>query len=114
MKVVFISGAYTADTSWLVTQNIRAAEVAGLEVARLGAMPLIPHSNTGHFDGELTGTFWLKGCIELLKRSDAVYIFNLRDLIYSSGTKGEVFEAEKRKIPVFYEKSTLAEWLAKG
>lgn len=113
-KVVFVSGAFTADTPWLVTQNVRAAEVAGLDVARLGAMPLIPHSNTANFDGELTGTFWIKGYLELLRRCDAVYVFNLRDLIYSKGTKGEVAEAEKLKIPVFYQKATLAEWLSKG
>ncbi len=52
MKIIYIAGPYRAPTAWRIAENVRAAERVGLEVARAGAMPLIPHANTAHFQGE--------------------------------------------------------------
>jgi nucleoside 2-deoxyribosyltransferase len=111
VKVVYIAGAFRAPTTWAVQQNVRAAEEAGLEVAKLGAMPLIPHANTAHFDGLLTEDFWLEGTAALLRRCDAVYVFNREHLDTSSGTRYEVLLAIARAIPVFKDLVTLGAWL---
>ena len=67
MKVIYIAGPFRGDTSWQIECNVRDAEALGLEVARAGAMPLIPHANTRFFDGELTDDFWLRGTLALLR-----------------------------------------------
>lgn len=99
MKVVYIAGPFRGETSWEVAENVRAAERVGLEVARLGYMPLTPHANTAHFDGCLPDAFWLEGTLELLRRCDAVVL--VPGWERSRGTKAEIREAEARKIPVF-------------
>ncbi len=71
MKVVYVAGPYRALTPWQVECNVREVERWGLEIAKLGAMPLMPHANTRFFNGLLTSEFWLEGTLELLKRCDA-------------------------------------------
>jgi len=73
-KRVYIASPFTAETHWQVTQNIRRAEAAGLEVAKLGAVPVIPHSMYGSFDGELNCVFWLDTTIALLCVCDAILL----------------------------------------
>lgn len=111
MKLVFISGAFRARTAWDITENVRAAERAGLEVAKAGAMPIIPHANTAHFHGQLTDEFWLAGTMELLKRSDAIYVFDVRHLTSSTGTRSEVSAAKTLGLPVFKDIARLREWV---
>lgn len=102
MIVVYVAGKFRGPTAWDVAQNVRAAEVAGMEVARLGAMPLIPHANTAHFDGTMTAEFWLAGTAELLRRSDALYVFHPEHARESEGTRAEVALAEELHIPAFF------------
>ena len=105
MKVVYIAGPFRAPTAWGIAENIRQAERLGLEVAKLGLMPLIPHANTAHFHGELPDEFFLDGTMELLRRSDAVML--LPDWERSSGARAEVAEAERIRIPVFKDLDAL-------
>lgn len=115
MKVIYIAGAFRAPTAWGIAQNVRAAEAAGLDVARLGAMPLIPHANTAHFHGELSDEFWLAGTLELLSRCDAVFVFNwTAHAERSVGTRGEIAEAAQLGLPVFRSLSDLEGWLKEG
>ena len=93
MKVVYIAGKFRGPTAWDIAENVRAAERAGLEVAKLGAMPLIPHANTAHFHGQCTDEFWIEGTLELLERSDAIWVFNREHYTSSEGTQGEVRRA---------------------
>jgi hypothetical protein len=109
MKVVYIAGPFRAADAWAVENNIRRAEVLGFQVATLGAMPLIPHTNTRFFDGTLTGQFWLDGTMELLRRCDAVLTTD--DWERSVGARGEVAEAARRHLPVFHTPSDLSDWL---
>ncbi len=99
MRVVYIAGPFRAPTSWGVAQNVRAAEVVGLLVANAGAMPLIPHANTAHFDGEATGQFWLDGTMELMRRCDAVVL--VPGWEGSVGACAEKAEADRLGLPVF-------------
>ena len=99
MKVIYIAGPCRGENAWVVEQNIRRAEQVGFEVAQLGAMPLIPHTNTRFFDGTLTGEFWLEGTMELLRRCDAVVFCNGWD--FSNGSLAERAEAEQLRLSCF-------------
>jgi len=112
MKVVYIAGAFRGRTAWDIAENVRAAERAGLAIARLGAMPLIPHANTAHFHGEGDDAFWLAGTLELMRRCDAVYVYNPAHLDTSEGTRTEFLTAMAAKIPVFRDFETLKIWLS--
>jgi hypothetical protein len=114
MKIVYIIGQFRGKTHWQVYQNVQNAERLGLEVAKLGAMPLIPHTNTGNFDGLLTDEFWIEGTKELLHRSDAAITVEAIGLDWrkSTGSVGEVEDMEEvLKRPVFHSLADLALWL---
>jgi hypothetical protein len=99
MKVVYVAGKYRGANRWEVEDNVHAAEHVGIEVARLGAMPLIPQANTRNFDGTLDDDFWLNGTLELMERCDAVMLVkNWRE---SAGARAEVARAEYIDLPVF-------------
>lgn len=111
MKVVYVAGPYRAPTHWGVVQNIRRAEEVGLEVAKLGVMPCVPHLASGSFGGEMPEEFWLEGTMDLLRRCDAVVLVpGWRE---SRGTLDELCEAGALKIPVFYSPATLGRWLGR-
>lgn len=109
MKVVYVAGPFTGATAWDIERNVRAAEVAGLDVARLGAMPLIPHANTRFFHGQLTAAFWYEGTLALLERCDAMLV--LPGWKRSSGTLEEMRLCETHGIPYFHTLVNLGVWL---
>ncbi len=115
MKVVYVAGPFRGPTAWAIESNIRRAEEVGLEVARLGAMPIIPHSNTRYFHGEGEDQFWLDGTMELLRRCDAIVLCPGWER--SSGSRGEKAEAERLGFPAFewpVDRELLAAWIAGG
>ncbi len=67
MRLVYIVGPYRAATAWEVEQNIRRAEEVGLEIARMGAMPVVPHTLTRFYGGECPEDFWLLGTFMLMR-----------------------------------------------
>lgn len=101
MKVVYVAGKFRAKTAWGVAENVRAAERVGYEVAAAGAMPLIPHANTAHFDGTMTAEFWLEGTMELLRRCDAVVM--VPGWRTSQGAMAEFLHAQELQLPVFQD-----------
>jgi hypothetical protein len=105
--LIYIAGPYRAPTTWEIDRNIVAARELGAHVARMGAYPVIPHSNTAHFDGLAPDELWLDGTLELLRRCDAVAL--VEGWGRSSGARGEVREADRRGIPIFreHERETL-------
>ncbi len=111
MKIVYIAGPFRGKTTWQVEQNVRHAETVGLEVARMGAMPMIPHTNTRFFDGELPDEFWLKGTLALLERCDAIVMVGQWQL--STGAMGELTWATEHNLPHFYEHhmDALSAWI---
>lgn len=74
MILVYIAGPFSAQTREGVELNIQLAVRVGLDVARLGAFPVIPHANTAHPDFEQLQpySFWIDGTVELLRRCDVV------------------------------------------
>lgn len=99
MKVVYIAGKFRGPTAWDVAENVREAERWALKVAHCGGMPLCPHANTAHFDGQLDDSFWLNGTLELLKRCDgAVFIPGWTE---SRGACAEHAYAERNRIEIW-------------
>ena len=109
MKVIYIVAKFRGPDAWAVEENIRKAERVGFDVACYGMSPLIPHTNTRFFNGTLTEQFWLDATMALLRKCDAVITHpNWTD---SEGGKAEVKEALRLGIPVFYEITSLVDWL---
>ena len=110
MKIVYIAGKFRGANAWEVHKNVQEALKVGFDVACLGAMPLIPHSNTQPFDGTLSDVFWLDGTLEILRRCDAV--MTVGNWINSTGAKAEVEQAKKLGIQVFHDLDKLRGWLS--
>ena len=73
MKVGYISGPYRDRRGvYYIRQNICAAEKAAIELWRAGFAVICPHKNTALFDGAAPDEVWLKGDLELIRRSDFV------------------------------------------
>lgn len=102
MKVIYIAGPYTAPCNWQIQENINRAMAAGKLVADMGAMPLIPHSNTPLvFCGLKDPKFWYDGTMELMRRSDAILL--IEGWEDSTGSCNERTEAVNRNVPVFFK-----------
>lgn len=108
-KVIFVGGPFRGKSAWEVEQNIRRAEALALEVWKLGAVAICPHTNTRFFDKELPDEVFLDGIIEILKRCDAMVL--TEDWERSTGARNEVRECGLNNIPVFVGRKELARWL---
>jgi len=110
MKIIYVAGRLTGANNFEITRNVRAAEEIGMVVAELGAMPLIPHANTGlTFFGTLDAEFWYAGTLELLRRCDAAVL--VPGWEESKGSRAEVEEAKRLGIPAFERVEELKAWL---
>ena len=109
IRLVYVAGPYSATNAYAVQHNINKAWEMGCHVADLGAFPVIPHTNTMHMDGIQPYKFWAEGTMQLMTHCDAVLI--LDGYIDSRGTKAEIKEAERLKIPIFYNLEDLELWL---
>ena len=109
MKVVYIAAPFTGATAWDIEQNVRRAEVAALEVANAGAMPLCPHANTRFFHGQCTAEFWYAGTMELLRRCDAIYVVG--EWQDSKGCLAELSEARRLGLPVLHTLNAVLDWV---
>ena len=108
-QLVYVAGPYRADTPWKIEQNIRKAEALGLEVARMGSVPIIPHSMYRFFQDSLPDEFWLAATLEILDQCDALIL--VEGWPYSEGSKAEKESAERKDIPVFHKLVDLHRWL---
>jgi hypothetical protein len=92
-------------------QKIARAVALGLDVAKLGAYPVIPHSNTAHpfFEDVQPYQFWIDGTAAMLRACHAV-IFT-PDWQTSGGARGENEIAIDACIPRFFDLEHLASWL---
>lgn len=109
MKVIYIAGPFRGADGWAVKCNVHQAEEAARMVARLGAMPLCPHSLGASFSGTETDQFWLDGTLELMRRCDAIFMVDGWEA--SEGAKGEREEARRLGIRVVYTERDLLLWL---
>jgi len=110
MKLIYIAGPYRGSCGWEIECNIQAARALGAKVVHAGAYPVIPHSNTSHFDGLATDKFWLAATLELLRRCDGVLF--TEDWERSSGARAEHLEAKRLGLPCWHDMHELRGWLA--
>lgn len=99
--IIYVAGAYRGPHAYAIELNVRLAEDAGLRLAEIGAVPLIPHTMYRFFQGALPDTFWLPATLDLLRRSDAVLL--LRNFRESIGALAERTEAERCSLPIFQQ-----------
>lgn len=110
MILCYVAGPFSAPTREGVEANIRKAERMGLEVAKLGLMPVIPHTNTSHPDFEHIQPyqFWVEGTLELLKACQVMILCEGWEK--SSGSRGEKFYAATHGIAHFESIQDLKDW----
>ncbi len=98
-----------------IQANKEAAAALGLEVARLGCMPVVPHTAHGgrpELETVQDYRFWIDGTAALLFGCGAaLFAENWRD---SSGAVGEHDRCIEWSIPIFYSVGELARWVAAG
>ncbi len=111
IRLAYIAGKYTDKIVWKVKQNIERARNVGFEVMKLGAMPVIPHTNTAYMDGYQSAEWWYIGTQELQKKCD--FIVMCEGWEESKGSIAEKRLAEKLNMPIFYwdNLAELEEWL---
>ena len=110
-KLIYCAGPFSAPDRAGVEANILRMSLLGVEVAKLGACPMIPHANTAHpeFETVQPYQFWIAATLEQLRRCDAALC--AEDWQRSSGARGENAEAIRLGMPVFYSLGELAAWL---
>lgn len=108
---VYVAGPFSGVTREHVEANIRAAEQYGLDIAELGAMPVVPHCMTAHPTYEMLQDydFWISGTLAVMCTCDAVFFMpNWRA---SKGACKERASAEKYNYPVFDSLILLGQWI---
>lgn len=109
--LVYIAGPFSGADRTIVEANIRRAALRGLEVAKLGACPIVPHSNTSlpEYEHVQPYQFWITATLEMLRRCDALLTVPGWEL--SSGARGEVVHMIGRGKPIFHDLISLGDWL---
>lgn len=109
--LVYVAGPFSAPTREGVEANISAAVQLGIEVAKLGAMPVIPHANTAHpeFERVQPYQFWIDGTMALLEACSACIMREGWEK--SRGASGERERAIATGKPVFYSVYELSMWM---
>lgn len=72
MQLAYIAGPYRGQTINDYYENIQKARAVGVEYAKKGYYPVIPHTNSAFMDGVQSDEFWLEGTLSLLDRCDVV------------------------------------------
>ena len=101
MRVIYVAGKFRDDSYWGMIKNIRQAELAAFELWEKGWVVICPHLNTTNFQGGLPDKVWLEGNLELLRRSDAIYM--LKNYLTSEGALAELKLASDLGLEVLYE-----------
>lgn len=116
MRVIYVAGPYRSSHGvWGIQQNIKAAARVARELWLMGFAPICPHTNTGLMDGpDIPDRTFLDGDLEQMRRCDLVVVLPGWQL--SVGTQGEIAEAERIGMTVYYWPSDAEKlkWLAKS
>lgn len=104
-KKVYIAGPYSQGVT---AENIRNAVFAAERLVQLDCSPYIPHlSHLWELIQPHCYEFWIHHDMEWLGVCDAL----LRLPGHSPGADGEVAEAQRLGIPVFYSLDELKAWI---
>lgn len=99
MKVAYIAGKYTDNSSYAIRNNIRRAEKVNEWAWKYGYVAICPHTNTQFLDGLCDYEVWATGYLNILERCDFVILVpGWED---SKGTKEEIKFAQMCNIPIY-------------
>lgn len=104
VKVIYVAGPFRATTQWRIMQNVKRAEDVSLKLWKLGYAVICPHTMTQHFQDECPDEVWLKGCLELMTRADAIYL--LKGWENSEGSIAELKIAREIGLAVLGDSDT--------
>jgi hypothetical protein len=97
---IYVAGPYRAKNAWEIERNIRKAEEAGLELARNGWTPIIPHTMYRFFQGTLTDEKWIEITKDLVRGCDVIlFLPHWKD---SEGSQGEFKVAYNLGHPMYF------------
>lgn len=100
MRVIYVAGPYRGKTENEVFNNIMRARQVAYKLWQEGWVVLCPHLNTMLMSDHDVERF-LQGSLELLKRSDAIYL--MKDFRSSVGANAEYELAQKEGLEILYE-----------
>ncbi len=111
IKLVYVAGPFSAPDRAGVEITIERAARLGLEVAKLGACPWVPHANTAlpAYEHVQPYQFWIDATELQRQKCDA--LLTLEGWEKSSGARKEVAAARASGQPVFHRLQDLSEWL---
>ncbi len=102
MKLVYISGPYTAHNGRTVEEHIATARGYAVQVWNAGHAAIVPHLNTAGFEHLSTATYqqYMAAYLKLVGRCDAILMIDHWE--ESSGACAELDRAQILGLPVFY------------
>jgi len=109
--LVYVAGAYRANSLWGILKNIHYAWKKAKELWALGFAVICPHSNTFWMSeppNSLPADAFLDGDLAMVIHCDA--LFMLPNWNTSVGAIGERDYAREHNIPVFYAIEDLLDW----
>lgn len=109
MKVIYVAGKYRAEHAYQIWRNVEVAREMSIKVWEMGHVAMSPHLNSMLFDGCASEQAFVDGTLELMRRCDAVLV--CPGWQNSSGTRGEIAEAKRLGLPVFYSPEELEEFI---
>lgn len=71
---IFVAGVMCVVTPWDAVRATHVEESFGLEIAKRGHMPVIPHSLEAKFSGECDLQLWYNNLYGLLEACDALFL----------------------------------------
>lgn len=112
MHLIYIAGPYSAPTPDGIKANCDRARACGRNVASVpGCFPLIPHQLGAAIEDIGDYAYWIAATLEVMRRCDAVFV--VYPHATSKGTHGEIEEAKRLRMPVFYVPEDLASWASR-
>ena len=98
--LIYVAGPFDMSNLWVIAESIRTVELAGLEIARRGHMPVIPHALSAKFDGECDRRMWNINLHHLLESCEALLLLpNWQQNPFCIGEKQ--WAEEECHIPVY-------------
>ena len=104
MKVIYVAGAYRADSENGVFENIMHARREAQKLWHLGWAVICPHTNTMFMGETKPDLIFLAGDLEMLKRCDAIYMLSGWDT--SEGAISEFDQAARDGLEIYYEEDS--------
>lgn len=107
--LVYVMAPFRAPTAIEREANIHWAKMAGVQIAAIGACPVVPHANVAYYYDSFDESEMMNICFSLLSVCAAVMVVSTERL--TTGMQQEIEFCKTQGIPVFYSLSQLREHL---